>query len=116
TPPLWRIVLKAPEPAPAWRGGRLRVVAFETGPQMKPLATPWRALGSRNIQMGVSGFRSVEVQNSAPDRQTRPKAANQRGLMRSINLPTKGASAPESTAMGIMSNADCVGVSPRTTR
>src|SRR4029453_16718792 len=85
TAPIWRVVLNTPEPAPAWRGSRLRVVALDTGPQMKPLATPCRALGSRNIQMGVSGRRSEAVQKSAPARQTRPKDANQRGLARSIS-------------------------------
>ena len=60
TAPICRVVLYTPEPAPAWRGGRLRVAVELSGAQMPALAKPSTALGSRNSQIGVSGCISAD--------------------------------------------------------
>src|SRR6478672_2392024 len=109
TAPNCRVVLYTPEPAPAWRGGRLRVAVVLNGAQMPALAKPRTALGSRNNRMGVSGCISRPFQTRATAINVRPPAARYFGLTRSTILPTTGAMPPEISAMGTIRSADWVG-------
>ena len=102
-----------PEPAPAWRGCRLRVAVVASGPHIPAWPTPIRAEGSRNIQISVSGCMSAEYQKMAMALSNRPGTSSSRGSTRSSTRPATGESTPAITAMGISSSADCVGVRPR---
>ncbi len=92
----------------------MRVAVIETGPQIRLLATPSRASGSRNHQIGVCGSVIAQAHACEAENSRKPSIASHFGLIRVWSLPTTGARPPDSTAIGIMVSAAWVGVSPFT--
>jgi hypothetical protein len=64
--------------------------------------------------MGVVGVISPDSQVSAIANTENPKPITGRGCDRSTILPTSGANDPDITAIGAVSSAERVGVSPQT--
>ena len=82
--------------------------------QMNAIPTPMRTSGNTRRQIGVAGVISNDSQVSAMATAEKPNPMRGRGWDRLTSLPTKGASTPDITAIGAVSNADRVGESPHT--
>src|ERR1044072_480882 len=99
-----------PAPAPADCGGRLRVALVANGAQTPALPTPSNATGSTICQAETSGVITRLNQNSEAEKSSSPVTVIVRGCTVSTRRPTTGARAPDSTAIGMKSRADFVGV------
>ena len=115
TEPTCRVALYTPEPAPASCGGRLRVAVAANGAQMNAIPTPRNRNGSNSRQIGVAGAIAQDSHVTPIASTENPNPITALGWARSTILPTNGASAPDITAIGAVSNAERVGVSPLTT-
>jgi hypothetical protein len=81
---------------------------------MNAMPTPIAHSGIVSRQIGVSGFISKESHNNPIASVENPNPMIGRGCERSTSRPTNGASTPMATAIGAVSNAARVGVSPYT--
>ena len=85
-----------------------------SGAQMNAMPTPIAVSGNSSRQIGVVGVISNDSHVSATARVEKPKPISGRGWVRSMIRPTSGASTPLAMAIGAVSSADRVGVSPAT--
>ncbi len=85
-----------------------------SGDQMNAMPIPIAVSGNTNRQIGVVGVISIDSQVSPIAMTENPKPTIGRGWARSTILPTSGASTPVATAIGAVSRAAPVGVSPHT--
>ena len=114
TAPSWRTELYTAEPAPARRGGRLRVAVAVSGDHTNAIPTPVAKNGNTSRQIGVVGDISKVSQVSAIASTEKPNPRTGRGWYLSTILPTNGANTPLAIAIGAISRAERVGDSPHT--
>ena len=81
---------------------------------MNAIPMPIAINGSSNRQMGVLGLISKDSHSNATATTANPNPMMGRGCERSTIRPTNGASTPLATAIGPVSSAARVGVSPQT--
>ena len=85
-----------------------------SGAHTPALPMPSSTIGSRISQVAESGVITRDSQVSETTIAVNPTAVMDRGWIRSVSLPTEGASTMDMTAIGTSSSADWVGERPRT--
>ena len=81
---------------------------------MNAMPIPITRNGRTSRKIGVSDVISIESQVSPIASAENPKPMIDRGWARSTMRPTTGANTPPAMAIGAVSSADSVGVSPHT--